>query len=106
MSVFCRTSMCTSKVDLVGVAQLHRGNVEFLVCDRRKKGNHIKMAVMADWSHFLRKTVIFWEATQPFFKYGISEGMQHLKEIKDAHLCHHCSSVWVLSKKHIQLYPN
>lgn len=70
-----RTSTCTCKVDLIGVAQLDGGNVKFLVCDRREEGNHVKIAIVADWSHFFRKTFIFWEAAQPFFKYGICEGV-------------------------------
>lgn len=67
--------MCTREVDLVGVAQFDRGNVELLVGDRREEGNHVKVAVVADRSHFLWETVVFWEAPHPFLEYGVCEGM-------------------------------
>lgn len=69
------TFVRTCEVELVGVAQLDSRDVEFFVSDRRKKRNHVKMAVVANWSHFLWKTVVFREAAQPFFKYGICEGV-------------------------------
>lgn len=69
------TSVRTGEVKLVGVAQLHSGNVELFISDRREERNHVKMAVVSNWCHFFGKTVVFRESAQPLFKYGICEGV-------------------------------